>query len=157
MSKNRNFKNFAAAVEGEQQTAQPEEQSTMQEIESSSEEQQVAMLDEPLTGEQQQAEPEEHSTEPIQPEGETETLPVAPVLVLGIGQFVRQMMLKSTKTNAEILAMVHQLFPDSKTTPACIAWYKSDLRSKGLLEKSAVRGARSTVQFTPEMLTELCK
>ena len=108
---------------------------------------------------QQQAEPEEHSAEPeaVQPEGETETLPVAPVLVLGIGQFVRQMMLKSTKSNSEILELVHKHFPEAKTTPACIAWYKSDLRKKGLISASVVRGARSIVEFTPEMLAELCK
>jgi hypothetical protein len=159
MSKNRHFNRVNNGAEGEQQMAQPEERST-EHIEESSvvaEEQQVAMLDEPLTGEQQQAEPEEHSAEPVQPEGETETLPVAPVLVLGIGQFVRQMMLKSTKNNTEILELVHKHFPEAKTTPACIAWYKSDLRKKGLISGSAVRGARSIVEFTPEMLAELCK
>jgi len=155
MSKNRHFKNFAATVEGEQQTAQPEEHSAEQET-------QIPQGAPEAEGEELQ--PEMHSTdsiveddEPSKPEGETETLPVAPVLVLGIGQFVRQMMLKSTKNNTEILELVHKHFPEAKTTPACIAWYKSDLRKKGLISASAVRGARSIVEFTPEMLAEMCK
>jgi hypothetical protein len=162
MGKNRNFKNFAAAVEGEQQTAQPEEQGTI--ILGQPMEEEIIAFD----GGAMQPEGDEHSTEPGEhdtdsivedekPEGETETLPVAPVLVLGIGQFVRQMMLKSTKNNTEILELVHKHFPEAKTTPACIAWYKSDLRKKGLISASAVRGARSIVEFTPEMLAELCK
>lgn len=52
---------------------------------------------------------------------------------MSIGSFVRNEVLTSDLTNVEILEKVHKAFPSAKTTMACIAWYKSDMRRKGLL------------------------
>lgn len=157
---------------GEQQPSGHEEQSTLNKVENEMNYDQVEEQSTELVveGEQHAEQQEKHSTEHIEessevPAGEQEpaepeeqsALPVAPVMVLGIGQFVRQMLLKSTKTNAEILALTLQVFPDAKTTPACIAWYKSDLRKKGLLTGTSARGPQKLVQFTQEMLDALIK
>ena len=53
---------------------------------------------------------------------------------MNIGNFCRAQILLG-KTNTEILNLVQNQFPTAKTTPACIAWYKSDMRKKGMLEK----------------------
>jgi hypothetical protein len=99
---------------------------------------------------------EVHSAELVEG-AETETDQEPKPITMGIGQFVRHLLLKSNKTNAEVLDLVRTTFPDSKTTPGCIAWYRSDLRKKGLLPANA--GVRSTkiVAFTPEMLAEMVK
>ena len=78
-------------------------------------------------------------------------------VTMGIGQFCRYLMLNSSKSNTEILALVIKTYPDAKTTPACIAWYKSDLRKKGLI--AAGDKARSTklVELSAEELEQLCK
>ncbi len=81
---------------------------------------------------------------------------VKPV-ILGIGQFVRHLLKNSTKTNAEILELVLKTFEGSKTTPACIAWYKTDMRKKGLLDGLNSRGKNKIVEFTAEELAELTK
>jgi hypothetical protein len=77
--------------------------------------------------------------------------------VLGIGQFVRHLLKNSKKTNAEILELVLKTFEGSKTTPACIAWYKTDMRKKGLLDGLNQRGKNKVVEFTAEQLAELTK
>lgn len=50
-----------------------------------------------------------------------------------IGGFVRNEILTTEKSNEQILKAVHKTFPTAKTTMACIAWYKSDMRKKGLI------------------------
>ena len=92
---------------------------------------------------------EAQSTEVPEPQPEVKTI--------GIGQFVRHLLLHSKKTNTEILELVLKRFEGSKTTPACIAWYKTDLRKKGLLEGLHQRGKNKTVAFSAEELEELCK
>jgi len=54
---------------------------------------------------------------------------------MNIGQLITYLILNSTKTNSEILEIVHSKF-ECKTTMACVAWYKSKLRKEGLIEKS---------------------
>jgi len=76
---------------------------------------------------------------------------------LGIGAFVRHMLKNSKKTNAEILELVLKTFEGSKTTPACIAWYKTDMRKKGLLEGTASRGKNVVVEFSAQQLEEMTK
>lgn len=125
-----------------------------------------------VEGEQLPVGHDEHSTESQVPEPEGEQqqaeleseapstmndVPSAKFMTLGIGQFVRQMLLKSTKSNAEILAITLTVFPEAKTTMACIAWYKSDLRKKGLLEGIGTRGPQKLVQLSPEDLASFCK
>jgi hypothetical protein len=78
-------------------------------------------------------------------------------VVYGIGQFVRHFLKNSTKSNAEILELVLKTFPGSKTTPACIAWYKTDMRKKGLLDGLQQRGKNKVVEFTAEQLEALAK
>jgi hypothetical protein len=88
--------------------------------------------------------PEEVQEEPAKPQ------------VLGIGQFVRHLLRHSTKSNAEILELVLKTFEGSKTTPACIAWYKTDLRKKGLLDGHAARGKNKLIEISQEELDRLC-
>jgi hypothetical protein len=78
-------------------------------------------------------------------------------MALGIGQFVRHLLKNSKKTNQEILDLVLKTFEGSKTTPACIAWYKSDMRKKGLLQPGASRGRSVIVELSEEQLAELVK
>jgi hypothetical protein len=104
---------------------------------------------------------EVQSTEPAAVEGEPEEQSVEAVevktVVYGIGQFVRHFLKNSTKSNAEILELVLKTFPGSKTTPACIAWYKTDMRKKGLLDGLQQRGKNKVVEFTAEQLEALTK
>jgi hypothetical protein len=80
---------------------------------------------------------------------------IQPKLVKGIGQFVRELLLKSTKTNAEILALVHKYYEGSSTTMGCIAWYKSDLRKKGLLA-CATRPKTRSIEISADEMRQLC-
>lgn len=66
----------------------------------------------------------------VTPEVTTEVKPVKK----SIGQTVRDMVSENpSKSNKELLASIMEVFPEAKTTEACIAWYKSDMRKKGLL------------------------
>ena len=87
---------------------------------------------------------------------EQDAKPVVQV-TMGIGQFCRHMMLNSTKSNTEILQLVLKLYPDAKTTMACIAWYKSDLRKKGLLVGEKSQRSTKLVEFSAEDLAEMIK
>jgi len=58
------------------------------------------------------------------------------VQVVGVGSFAKALILANKNaTNKQILDRIKTKFPDAKTSMACVAWYKSDLRKKGLLEK----------------------
>ncbi len=51
-----------------------------------------------------------------------------------IGQYVRECVLENSELkNQEILDKVLEKFPEAKTTISCIAWYKTDMRKKGLI------------------------
>lgn len=53
---------------------------------------------------------------------------------VGIGSTIMEMILANPeKTNKEILEEILAKFENAKTTYACIAWYKSDLRKKNLI------------------------
>jgi hypothetical protein len=59
--------------------------------------------------------------------------------MMSIGKFAVGLILSNPElSNEEILKKVQLEFPAAKTSMACIAWYKSDLRKKGKLAK---RGA----------------
>lgn len=59
---------------------------------------------------------------------------------MSIGKFAREAILANpTMKNDDILALVKAQFPNAKTTYACIAWYKSDMRKKGLMVAKGVR------------------
>src|SRR5207344_1098839 len=87
-------------------------------------------------------------------EGEApgEVQETAKPMLLGIGQYVRYLLKNTTKSNSEILELVLKTFEGSKTTPACIAWYKTDMRKKGLLDGLNSRGKNKVVEFTAEQL-----
>jgi hypothetical protein len=76
---------------------------------------------------------------------------------MGIGQFVRWMLKNTSKTNAEILELTLKTFEGSKTTAACIAWYKTDMRKKGLLTGGAQRGKAKVIELSAEDLEQLAK
>lgn len=110
--------------------------------------------------------PDEHSTlsdegaNPAEPEEQSTTseAPRTMQVAMGIGQFCRYLMLNSAKTNAEILALVLTHFPAARTTPACIAWYKTDLRKKGLLPAtSGVKSGVKTINLSADELQQLTK
>ena len=68
-----------------------------------------------------------------------------------IGDFTRDQILNTTNDNNTILKNVLKSFPNAKTTLACIAWYKSDLRKKGLLGGGNVQrrldGIKTELEF----------
>ena len=59
---------------------------------------------------------------------------------MNIGNFCRAQILLGKK-NVEILELVQKQFPEAKTTAACIAWYKSDMRNKGMIERKVTAKA----------------
>jgi hypothetical protein len=73
---------------------------------------------------------------------------------MNIGQLITFLILNSTKSNQEILDVIHEKF-DCKTTIACVAWYKSKLRKEGKLDKS--RSQKHHVELSQEELDELSK
>ena len=73
---------------------------------------------------------------------------------MNIGQLANHLILNSTKSNKEILEIIRQQFPEAKTSMSCIAWYKSDLRKKGLIEGGK---GKNSVVLSQEELEALCK
>ena len=99
-------------------------------------------------------------TEALNPTGEEQstTDEVPKVMVaMGIGQFVRHAIKVGKLDNKEILEKVLTIFPGAKTTPACIAWYKTDMRKKGLLPANATRGKNVVIEFSEEELQKFCE
>lgn len=59
---------------------------------------------------------------------------------MSIGKFVRDQVLQNPEAkNEEILKLVKSKFPEAKTSYACIAWYKSDMRKKGMIASKKTR------------------
>lgn len=59
---------------------------------------------------------------------------------MSIGKFVRDQVLQNPEAkNDDILKAVKLKFPEAKTSYACIAWYKSDMRKKGLIASKKAR------------------
>lgn len=55
---------------------------------------------------------------------------------MNIGQFARKCIQDNpSMKNEDILKLVQAQFPAAKTSYACIAWYKSDMKKKGVLVK----------------------
>lgn len=53
---------------------------------------------------------------------------------MSIGKYAQALILnKPEMTNTQILEQILSVYPEAKTSMACIAWYKSDLRKKGML------------------------
>lgn len=47
-----------------------------------------------------------------------------------IGQYAQRLMQSTDMKNPDILTAIQKAFPEAKTTPACIAWYRSDLKKQ---------------------------
>ena len=62
-----------------------------------------------------------------------------PIKTKGIGKFIVEQILTSEKSNTEILNDVLKEFDGSKTTMACIAWYKSKLRKEGKIPARSIK------------------
>jgi len=50
---------------------------------------------------------------------------------LGIGSFIKEYIRTTECTNNQILEMVKLQYPNAKTSYACIAWYRTQLRKAG--------------------------
>jgi len=71
---------------------------------------------------------------------------------MNIGQLAKYLILNSKKTNAEIVTIVKSQFAEAKTTESSVAWYRSDLRKKGLLAKKS-----EGLKLTEEQLRKLAE
>ena len=67
---------------------------------------------------------------------------------MSIGKFCSNLILTTNLSNTEILNAVKEQYPEAKTSIACIAWYKSDLRKKKLIP------ARGQAKVIPMTLTD---
>ena len=77
---------------------------------------------------------------------------------MSIGKFVQSLILaKPEMTNTQVLDAVKLAYPEAKTSMACIAWYKSDLRKKGNLAPRAAQPAtvEDQIKFLESKLVEL--
>lgn len=80
-------------------------------------------------------------------------------MTVSIGKFVQQLVLDNADLpNVDILAKVKEQYPQAKTTMACIAWYKSDMRKKGLIKARKAltkEGLTQEIQVLQARLAEL--
>ena len=51
---------------------------------------------------------------------------------LGVGAFAKNLILEGL-SNKDVLAKVHEHYGNAKTTYACIAWYRNDMKKNGKL------------------------
>jgi predicted RNase H-like nuclease (RuvC/YqgF family) len=65
-----------------------------------------------------------------------------------IGQFAQRLMVSTQLKNPAILEAISREFPQAKTTMACIAWYRSDLKKS----KMAAPKQDEEVERTPEVI-----
>ena len=74
---------------------------------------------------------------------------------MNIGKFARSLIVSfPDMTNTDVLENVKKKFPAAKTTMACIAWYKSDLRKAGLIAKKS-KEDNKPVMLTQEELEQM--
>ena len=50
----------------------------------------------------------------------------------GVGDMVKELILDGW-SNKEILVQVHEHYGNTNTTYGCVAWYRNDMKSKGLI------------------------
>jgi hypothetical protein len=68
---------------------------------------------------------------------------------MSIGNTVRSMILENpSMKNEDVLTAIKAKYPEAKTTYACIAWYKTDMRKKGLITG---RNVKSQEQIRAEI------
>jgi len=73
---------------------------------------------------------------------------------MNIGQLCVWLILNSTKSNDEIVKIIKAKFENAKTTSSSVAWYRSDLRKKGLL---GPREGRNKILLSADELKALTK
>lgn len=76
-----------------------------------------------------------------------------------IGQFaVRVLLTEPSLKNQQVLDLVKREFPEAKTTMACIAWYKSDIKKKGtppIAKEVTLESIDQEIQEAQDKLEEL--
>ena len=65
-----------------------------------------------------------------------------------IGQYAQRLMTSTDMKNPDILTAVRAQFSEAKTTMACIAWYRSDLKKQG----KTVVPPPEPMERTPELV-----
>jgi hypothetical protein len=50
----------------------------------------------------------------------------------GVGDFIRECITSGLK-NVDILKLVAEKYTNNNTTYACVAWYRNDMKKKGLI------------------------
>lgn len=50
----------------------------------------------------------------------------------GVGAFVKNLILEG-HANKDILKMVHEHYGNENTTYQCVAWYRNDMKNKGII------------------------
>ena len=77
---------------------------------------------------------------------------------MSIGKFAQSLILTNPElTNTQILEKVLEVYPTAKTSMACIAWYKSDMRKKGQLasRKAQPASVEDQIKYMEAKLAEL--
>lgn len=77
---------------------------------------------------------------------------------MSIGKFTQSLILTNPElTNTQILEKVLEVYPTAKTSMACIAWYKSDMRKKGQLASRKAQPAtvEDQIKYMEAKLAEL--
>ena len=79
-------------------------------------------------------------------------------MTMNIGAYARALILaNSSMTNQQVLDKVKERYADAKTTMACIAWYKSDMRKNGLLEKKESVKKMTAEEYKAHLLAQLAE
>lgn len=55
-----------------------------------------------------------------------------PPMNIGVGDFIRECIISGLK-NVDILKLVEEKYTNNNTTYACVAWYRNDMKKKGLI------------------------
>lgn len=79
-------------------------------------------------------------------------------MTMNIGAYARALILSnSSMTNQQVLDKIKEKHADAKTTMACIAWYKSDMRKNGLLEKKESVKKMTAEEYKTHLLAQLAE
>lgn len=71
-----------------------------------------------------------------------------------IGQYAQRLMTSTDLKNPAILDQIGKQFPEAKTTMACIAWYRSDLKKKGMVAQPVQQEVERTMEVIEAELAE---
>lgn len=75
---------------------------------------------------------------------------------MSIGQTARALILANpTMKSSEILELVKEAHPEGKTTVACIAWYKNDIKKAIKQGKLVIQQAEPKVRTSKDIIEEI--